>query len=166
MTDLEQQAREVLDGVRYVALGTTDEDGRARVSPVYFVHRGYTDLYWVSYADTHHSANLARDDRVSGVVWDSTVPPGPDQRAVYVVGVAREVAAEELDEHLPHAFDAARGGRAFTRDELTDPADPVRLYVLHVERCEVHVRAGDPELGTGRDRRIAVDPHPPETIEG
>jgi len=164
--DLDVVARDVLDGVRYVALGTVDEDGRPRVSPVYFVHHGYTDLYWVSYDDTHHSVNIARDGRVSGVVFDSTVAPGPDTRAVYVVGRARQMAADELDEHLGHAFDDARGGRAFTRDELTDPGDPIRLYVLHVERCDVHVRAGDPELGTGRDRRIPVDPRPPETIPG
>ena len=153
---LDQLARDVLDGVRYVALGTTDEDGRPRVSPVYFVHRGYTELYWVSYDDTHHSANIARDDRVSGVVFDSTVLPGPDTRAVYVVGRAREVPVGELDEHLPYAFDDARGGRDFSREELTDTDDPIRLFVLHVEQCEVHVRAGDPELGTGRDRRIPV----------
>jgi len=157
--NLNQLARDVLDGVRYVALGTTDEDGRPRVSPVFFVPRGYRDLYWVSYDDTHHSANIARDDRVSGVVFGSTVVPGPDTSAVYVVGRAGEVPADELDEHLPHAFDPeGRGGRSFSRAELTDPDDRLRLYVLHVEQCDVHVRAGDPELGTGRDRRITVRP--------
>jgi nitroimidazol reductase NimA-like FMN-containing flavoprotein (pyridoxamine 5'-phosphate oxidase superfamily) len=158
MDELARQAREVLDGVRYVALGTTDEDGWPRVSPVYFVHHEYADLYWVSYEDTHHSLNLRRDDRVSGVVFDSTVVPGPDTRAVYVVGRAREIGADELDEHLVLAFEESRGGRSFTREELTDPADRLRLYVLHVERLDVHVRAGDPELGTGRDRRIPVSP--------
>ena len=155
---LDQMARDVLDDVRYVALGTTDEDGRPRVSPVYFVPHGYADLYWVSYDDTPHSANIARDDRVSGVVFDSTVVPGRDARAVYVVGRAREIPAHELAEHLPVAFDDARGGRDFGHAELSDPDDRIRLYVLHVEECEVHVRAGDPELGTGRDRRIPVHP--------
>lgn len=156
--DLDQLARDVLDAVRYVALGTIEEDGTPRVSPVYFVPHDYRTLYWVSYDDTHHSANIARDSRVSGVVFDSTVVPGPDTRAVYVVGPAREVPADELDEHLVHAFDDTRGGRAFSRDELTDPDDRLRLYVLHVEQCEVHVRAGDPEIGTGKDRRIPVRP--------
>jgi hypothetical protein len=156
--DLDQLARDVLDTVRYVALGTTDDDGRPRVSPVYFVPHAYADLYWVSHPDTHHSVNLRRDDRVSGVVFDSTVVPGPDARAVYVVGRAREIPAHELDQHLPMAFESARGGHAFTRDELTDPGDPLRLYVLHVERFDYHVGAGHPELGTGRDRRVPVHP--------
>ncbi len=94
--DLDQQARDVLDSVRYVVLGTIDEDGRTRTSPVYFKPHGYEDLYWVSNPASHHSRNLERDNRLSGVVFDSTVAPGPDTRAVYVTGTAREVPADEL----------------------------------------------------------------------
>jgi hypothetical protein len=155
--ELDQQAREVLDSIRYVVLGTVDEDGRTRTSPVYFTPHRYTDLYWVSYADTHHSRNLVRDGRVSGVVFDSTRPP-PGTTAVYLTGTAREVPGHELGAHLPHAFDPdRRGGRRFSAEELSDD-DDLRLWLLHVERCEVHVPAGDPERGTGRDRRVAVDP--------
>jgi nitroimidazol reductase NimA-like FMN-containing flavoprotein (pyridoxamine 5'-phosphate oxidase superfamily) len=160
MTDLDQMARDVLDRIRYVVLGTVDEDGRTRTSPVYFTPHRYEDLYWVSHPDTHHSANLVRDDRLSGVVFDSTVEPGGKQRAVYVVGRAREIPADELDVHLPVAFDPdRRGGRAFTVDELVGDAD-LRLYVLHVEGWDVHVGAGHPTLGTGRDRRVPIDPRP------
>ena len=160
---LHQEARDVLDGVRYVALGTTDPDGRPRVSPVYFVPHDYTDLYWVSNPGSHHSGNLHRDGRASGVVFDSTLVPGQG-RAVYVDGTAEELGPEALDDHLPYAFDPeSRGGRAFTREELLGDAD-LRLWVLHVERWEVHVPAGHPTLGTGTDRRIPVDPRGPETI--
>ena len=155
--DLDQQARDILDRIRYVVLGTIDEDGRTRTSPVYFTPSGYEDLYWVSYAGTHHSDNLARDSRLSGVVFDSTRPPG-EGSAVYVTGTAREIPAAELAEHLPRAFDPeSRGGRRFSPEELTDD-DGLRLWVLHVERWEVHVRGGHPVLGTGRDRRVDVDP--------
>ena len=38
--DLTPLVRDVLQQVRYVVLGTLDEDGRTRTSPVYFVpHR-------------------------------------------------------------------------------------------------------------------------------
>jgi len=153
---LDQQARDVLDSVRYVVLGTADEDGRTRTSPVYFTPHRYEHLYWVSYADTHHSQNLVRDDRLSGVVFDSTSVPGQG-RAVYVAGTGREVPEGELEQHLPHAFDPARGGRAFDVGELTDDQG-LRLWVLRVESWEVHVAAGHPTLGTGHDRRVPVDP--------
>jgi nitroimidazol reductase NimA-like FMN-containing flavoprotein (pyridoxamine 5'-phosphate oxidase superfamily) len=155
--DLNQMAREVLDSVRYVVLGTIDEDGRTRTSPVYFVPHGYQNLYWVSNPDSHHSHNLQRDNRVSGVVFDSTVSPGPDTRAVYVTGAAREIPAEELEQHLPHAFDSARDGRAFSVEELSGDAD-IRLWVFHVDSWEVHIRGSHPGLGTGTDRRMPVDP--------
>jgi pyridoxamine 5'-phosphate oxidase-like protein len=158
--DLDQLARDILDSIRYVVLGTVDEDGRTRTSPVYFTPHGYEDLYWVSYADTHHSRNVGRDSRLSGVVFDSTRPPG-ESSAVYVTGTAREVLPGDLADHLPRAFDPeGRGGRRFTADELTGD-DPLRLWLLHVESWDVHVGAGHPTLGTGRDRRVAVDPRHP-----
>jgi general stress protein 26 len=155
--DLDRLARDILDEIRYVVLGTIDEDGRTRTSPVYFTPYRYEDLYWVSDVVTHHSHNLARDGRIGGVVFDSTRPPGTSS-AVYVTGTAREVPDHELAEHLPRAFDPeGRGGRRFATDELTGDAD-LRLWVMHVERWEVHIRAGDPQRGTGRDRREPVDP--------
>jgi nitroimidazol reductase NimA-like FMN-containing flavoprotein (pyridoxamine 5'-phosphate oxidase superfamily) len=154
--DLDQLARDILDSIRYVVLGTIDKDGRTRTSPVYFTPSGYERLFWVSYADTHHSENLRREPRLSAVVFDSTRPPG-ESSAVYVTGTAREVPAEELAEHLAVAFDPGRGGRRFSVEELAGE-ESLRLYVMHAESWEVHVRAGHPTLGTGRDRRVAVDP--------
>jgi general stress protein 26 len=155
--DLAAMARDVLDEIRYVVLGTIDEDGRTRTSPVYFVPHGYQDLYWVSNPASHHSRNLERDDRLSGVVFDSTVPPGPGSRAVYVTGTAREVQVDELAQHLPKAFNPGRGGRTFTAEELRGDAG-LRLWVLHVDSWEVHIGSGHPTLGTGTDRRMPVDP--------
>jgi Pyridoxamine 5'-phosphate oxidase len=90
--DLDALARDVLDRVRYVVPGTVDPDGRPRTSPVFFIPspvRRYADLYWVSHPDCHHSTNLARDGRVAGVVFDSTVLP-INSSAMYVDGLARE----------------------------------------------------------------------------
>jgi hypothetical protein len=155
--DLDQLARDILDEVRYVVLGTIDADGCTRTSPVFFTPYGYEDLYWVSHPDTHHSHNLARHSRLGGVVFDSTRVPGTSS-AVYVTGTAREVPEGELAEHLPRAFDPeGRGGRRFTAEEVAGDAD-LRLWVLHVERWEVHIGAGHAVLGTGRDRRVEVDP--------
>jgi|SRR5215203_3950038 len=155
--DLDEMAREVLDSVRYVVLSTIDPDGRTRTSPVYFTPHGYADLYWVSDHETHHSHNLHRDPRLSGVVFDSSRPP-KETKAVYLTGRAREIPSDELQQHLPVAFDPERrGGRRFEADELAGNAD-LRLWVLHVDTWEVHIGAGHPTLGTGKDRRVPVDP--------
>ena len=156
-TDLAQRARTVLDTNRYLVLGTVDPDGVPRVSPVYFTHNGYRDLYWVSRPDTHHSANVAARPRISAVVFDSSVRVGHG-RAVYVTGTAAEVPAEELADACAVAF--ARPdpeARAFTPDDLSGEA-ALRLYRLQVERHEVHVGGADPAHGNGRDRRVEVRP--------
>lgn len=91
------------------------------------------------------------------MVFDSTVPPGPEQQAVYVTGRAQEIGPEDLAAHLPRAFRPERGGRAFAAEELTGTAD-LRLWRLAVHTWEVHVSASHPALGTGSDRRVRVDP--------
>ena len=164
--DLDQQARDVLDSVRYVVLGTIDEDGRTRTSPVYFVPHGYQDLYWVSNPASHHSHNLGRDNRLSGVVFDSTVAPSPGYPgAVYVTGTAREVpAGTSSSSTCRRPSTRARGGRAFTAEELTGDAN-IRLWVLHVEQLggahprqspDSRRRNGSADAGRSASRLIAI----------
>ena len=62
-------SRNVMDRIRYMVLGTIDEDGCTRTSPVYFVPHRYRDLYRVSTPTSHHSHNLKRDDRLSAVIF-------------------------------------------------------------------------------------------------
>jgi hypothetical protein len=57
----------------------------------------------VSTPTSQHSHNLKRDNRLSAVIFDSTVLPGPDQQAVYVAGTAHEVQPAALAKHLPRA---------------------------------------------------------------
>ena len=71
--DLDAMAREVLDRIRYIVLGTIDADGRTRTSPVYFQPHRYQDLYWVSHPDTHHSHNLGA---TTGSAASSSIQPG------------------------------------------------------------------------------------------
>jgi hypothetical protein len=157
-------ARNVMDRIRYKVLGTIDEDGCTRTSPVYFVPHRYRDLYWVSTPTSHHSHNLKRDNRLNAVFFDSIVPPGPDQQAVYVAGTALEVQPAALAKQLPRAFRPERGARAFTAEELTGEAD-LRLWVLRVDRgrCTSAARippsAAEP-TGVLRSTRLNDTPGP------
>ncbi|NUT35490.1 MAG: pyridoxamine 5'-phosphate oxidase family protein [Hamadaea sp.] len=154
-TDLAEQARAVIDAIWYLTLGTTEPDGRPRLSPVYFTHVGYRDFYWVSSPDAHHSRNLAERPDIAIVVYDSTAPVGQG-RAVYLSGSAAQVGDDELAQRCAEAFTDLRGGaRPFAPEELSGDAD-LRLYRARVTSCEVHIRGGDPEYGTGVDTRRAV----------
>jgi uncharacterized pyridoxamine 5'-phosphate oxidase family protein len=155
--ELRDMARRVLEANRYMVLGTVEDDGAPRLSPVYFTPARYRDLYWVSSPDARHSHNLRARPDVQIVVFDSSLPPNQGE-AVYLTASAREVPAEEVPDLVDEAFDPeTRGGRRFGPDELTGDAD-LRLYVATATSYDVHVRAGHPRLGTGIDRRVAADP--------
>jgi hypothetical protein len=153
--DLAEMARRVVDTNHYLTLGTSEPDGRPRLSPVYFTHAGYRDFYWVSSPTAHHSVNLADRPAVAAVIFDSTAPPG-EGRAVYVEADAAQVPDGELPERCAEAFArVAPGARAFAPGELSGDA-VLRLYLARATRHEVHIRGRDPVYGTGVDRRLAV----------
>src|SRR4051794_32128368 len=102
-TDLAQRARLVLDSNRYLTLGTSEDDGRPRVSPVYFTHDGYRDIYWVSSPGSAHSHNVAARPDVAAVAFDSTAEVGQGS-AVYLTGPAAQVPDYELESACARAF--------------------------------------------------------------
>ncbi|GAA4351164.1 pyridoxamine 5'-phosphate oxidase family protein [Angustibacter luteus] len=154
--DLAEEARQVLDTNQYLTLGTTEDDGQPRVSPVYFTHDGYRDVYWVSSPGSAHSHNVAARPDVAAVVFDSTAEVGQGS-AVYLTGTAAQVPDDELESACARAFAKLSGAaKPFTPEELSGAAE-LRLYRLRVVQHDVHVRGSDPVHGTGIDRRVQVD---------
>jgi hypothetical protein len=142
-------AREILDTNRYMTLATADGDGRPWASPVWYAHRGYTDLFWVSRPGARHSRNLAVRPELAIVIFDSTVPEGTGQ-AVYVEALAEEVGDAGREEGIAifsRRFEAAGGDRWGLAD-VTGPA-PLRLY---------RARASDHFILDAHDQRVAVRP--------
>ncbi len=154
--ELNAMARRVIDANHYMTLATLDPDGRPRVSPVYYTAARYTDFYWVSSPEAHHSRNLTEHPEVQIVIFDSTAPVGQGE-AVYLRGVANQMADEELELVLPEAFRTTAGARRFDADELRGAA-PFRLYLATATACEVHVAGGHPVHGRGVDTRQEADP--------
>ncbi|MFD3441812.1 pyridoxamine 5'-phosphate oxidase family protein [Streptomyces sp. NPDC058685] len=154
--DLIETARHVMDSQRYLTLGTTGSDGRPRVSPVYFSHADYRDIYWVSSPAAHHSANIAERPDVALVVFDSTAPVGQG-RAVYIDAHAAVVDDAELPRHCAEAFSrtAEKGATAFEPHQLRGDAH-LRLYHARATSHEVHIPGRDPVHGTGVDTRRPV----------
>ncbi|HJS95902.1 MAG TPA: hypothetical protein VJ741_16680 [Solirubrobacteraceae bacterium] len=123
---------------------------------MYYTTARYTDFYWVSSPEAHHSRNLADRPAVQIVIFDSTARVGQGE-AVYLRGVAKQIVDEELDGVLPEAFRTAAGARQFDADELRGGAR-FRVYVASTSACEVHVAGGHPLHGRGVDTRQPADP--------
>jgi len=154
--DLDEMARRVIDGNLYMTLATLEPDGSPRLSPVYFTPARYTDLYWVSSPDAHHSRNVRERPDVAIVIFDSSVAVGHAE-AVYLSARAREIPADGLGDVIDEAFGERGGARRFAPEELHGEGD-LRLYVATATSWEVLVRAGHPVHGSGIDRREPADP--------
>jgi len=154
--DFDAMARRVIDGNLYMTLATLEPGGGPRLSPVYFTPARYTDLYWVSSPDAHHSRNVLERPDVEIVIFDSCVAVGHAE-AVYISARAREIPREELPEVIDEAFGERGGARRFAPEELYGDAD-LRLYVASATSWDVLVRGGHPEHGSGIDRREPADP--------
>ncbi len=152
--ELQEELRAVLDGNRYLVLGTVGPDGHPRVSPVYFTHDDYRSLYWISSPDAQHTHNLHGRDEVEVVVFDSTATVGT-AHAAYLRGTAVEVADDDLPGECARAFAGlGKGARRFAPDELDSAAD-LRLFRLDVAQWAVHVPGGSPR-GLGIDTRFGL----------
>jgi hypothetical protein len=154
--DLNSMARRLIDANHYMVLATRDPDGGPRLSPVYYTAARYSDFYWVSSPEAHHSLNLTERPAVEIVIFDSTARVG-DGEAVYLAATAGPVRDEDLEAVCPEAFRTTAGARRFEPDELRG-SSPLRLYVAQVKACEVHVAGGHPVHGRGVDTRQPADP--------
>jgi hypothetical protein len=133
---LAAHARELIDGNRYMTLGTADADGNPWVTPVFYATADYASFYWVSQTDAVHSRNLAERPRLSVVIFDSTVPADTG-RAVYMTATAQELTGSDLDLGVEvYPGPAVRGGSAVAREEVRPP-EPYRLYRAAVSACSV-----------------------------
>ena len=156
MTDFADLARSIIDENRYMVLGTAEASGRPWVSPVWFATENYWEFHWVSGPETEHSKNIAARPEVSIVIFDSTRVPGTAQ-AVYMTGTAEELTGADLQPgmDLYGRVSAAQGLSVWTTEDVQPPA-LFRLYRATAAEHFVLVRGGDPEHGSGIDRREPV----------
>jgi hypothetical protein len=150
--DLGEVARALIDGNRYMVLGTADATGRPWVSPVYYAPSGYAELYWVSSPEAQHSRNLAARPELSIVVFDSQAPVGEGQ-GVYMSAVAEQptgVGAERGIE-IFSCVSVSHGARPWTLEDVQRPA-ALRLHRARVSQHWVL----DPERRP--DQRTRVRP--------
>ena len=155
MDELTQMARDVIDSNRYLVLGTSEDDGRPRVSPVYYNHVGYREFYWVSSPDAQHSRNVEARSEVSFVIFNSTLLPTQNAQAVYVDATAAQVAEAELEEQCARAFaNVGPGTRAFSPEELSGNG-VLRLYRATATQHQVHIRGR--EHPSGIDARVTAE---------
>jgi uncharacterized protein YhbP (UPF0306 family) len=152
--DLGNIARNIIDSILYMALGTADEHGQPWVSPVYFASDKYKEFYWMSSPEVRHSRNILVRPQVSIVVFDSRVAVGMGQ-AVYVSAVAAELKGTDFERGVQiyngrfrnSAERAERGVRTIGPEDVQAPG-LYRLYRAIAQEHWVLDPAGRPDHRT------------------
>lgn len=144
--DLAQIARSIVDGNRFMALGTADAEGVPWVSPVWYAPVSCREYLWVSKPGARHSRNLATRPEIAIVIYDS-------HRVGWFNGLYMAAVAEQLEDvdapiEVYTRRSEEQGFRRWTREDVVPPGR-FRLYrarvseqfVLddHDERLPVHV---------------------------
>src|SRR4029453_8924549 len=142
----------IIDGNRYMVLGTADEGGRPWVSPVNYPPSGYSDLSGGSPPGAAHSPNPAAARELRIVVFDSPAPVGEGQ-GVYMSAVAEELTGADLERGIEifSPVSVSHGAKPWTRADVQPPA-PLRLFRARVSEHWVL----DPERRP--DQRTRVRP--------
>jgi nitroimidazol reductase NimA-like FMN-containing flavoprotein (pyridoxamine 5'-phosphate oxidase superfamily) len=144
--DLGALARSVIDSNRYMTLATADEHGAPWASPVWYAPMEHREFLWVSKPEARHSRNLAVRPELALVIFDSHQAGG--WNALYMTGVAEEIADVDDVIRIFSRHGEAQGLRAWTREDVVPPARH-RLYRATVSEHFVL----DPH-----DQRIPVSP--------
>ncbi|MFF3484699.1 pyridoxamine 5'-phosphate oxidase family protein [Streptomyces sp. NPDC002701] len=142
--------RGIIDTNRYMVLATADRTGLPWSSPVYFAHREYRELFWLSSPRATHSRNIEVRPQVGIAVFDSSVRIGTGQ-GVYMSAVARAVAGPDVEDTI-EVFSRRslwHGGMAWTADDVGDTAG-LRLYRAVAHEHWILAKDGSP------DHRIPV----------
>ena len=145
--DFDAMARRVIDANLYMTLGTVDDDGRPRVTPVFFATADHREFLWVSDPASIHSRNLEARPQIAIVIFDPGIPLETEGYGVYVAATADRPSGAERDRMLLAltARSEAHGGRRWTPDRVEPPAR-MRLY-----RATAHALDVWPDVGTWDD---------------
>ncbi|NUR29327.1 MAG: pyridoxamine 5'-phosphate oxidase family protein [Catenulispora sp.] len=140
----------------YLVIGTTNDDGRPWVTPVFYAADGEHRIVWVSAPESRHSRNIAARPDVAITVFDSHAPIGGAE-ALYLEGTAALVADDGLAAGLALLNARLPAGKQLGPDDL-GPAGPMRLYQATIVRHHVLIRGGDSRFDNVTDARLPVTP--------
>ena len=146
MDDASRKARRLIEDTLHLTLATADASGKPWSCPVYFAHDPAFTLYWVSFKQTVHSANIRVRPQVGISILGE--PPDHEGDGVYFDAVATEL--HDLTE-VERAIEVRRTRPQDRRFAVTSPADvlgdaawriyravPVAVYKYHDAAAIVH----------------------------
>jgi len=124
--DLSKRAREIIEKINYITISSVTPDSMPWNSPVYSAFDEDYNFFWGTHKESQKAKNIANNENIFLVIYDSTVPPGTGE-GVYVQAKARQLSDPK---EIQHAYETLRDRRP---THFWDPAafsetGPIRLY--------------------------------------
>jgi uncharacterized protein YhbP (UPF0306 family) len=94
MDKLTVRAKEIISQILYITIATADKHGQPWNSPVYSAFDEKYNFYWASWKENQHSRNIAENNNIFIVIYDSTVPEGTGE-GVYIKAKASMLTDEK-----------------------------------------------------------------------
>jgi nitroimidazol reductase NimA-like FMN-containing flavoprotein (pyridoxamine 5'-phosphate oxidase superfamily) len=116
----EVRAKTIISKILYLTIATVTPDGQPWNSPVYSAFDENYNFYWASWKENQHSKNIANNNNVFLVIYDSTAPEGTGE-GVYIQAKAFELTDEKEIAHALNFLD----GRV---NKKKDPETRVRQF--------------------------------------
>lgn len=90
-SDLSKRAKKIVSKILYITIATVSKDGQPWNSPVYSAFDEKYNFYWASDQNGQHSKNIAENNKIFIVIYDSTAAEGAGE------GVYIQARAYKLD---------------------------------------------------------------------
>ncbi|MBI2601221.1 pyridoxamine 5'-phosphate oxidase family protein [Candidatus Daviesbacteria bacterium] len=91
---LVKRAKEIIEQIIYITIATSSKENIPWNSPVYSAYDEDYNFYWASWKENIHSKNIAENNQVFIVIYDSTAPEGTGE-GVYIQAKAYMVEEDE-----------------------------------------------------------------------
>lgn len=148
-----QRAKNIISKILYITIASSTKDGMPWNSPVYSAFDENYNFFWASDQNGQHSKNIAENENVFIVIYDSTVPEGTGE-GVYVKAKAHKIENEKEIQHALECLDGRVGKKSHSPSEFLGDM-PRRVYKAVPEKFWVN-DDGDVN-GKYIDIRIEVD---------
>lgn len=155
--DLLKRAKEIIDKIIYITIATSSKDGQPWNSPVYSAYDESYNFYWASWTQNQHSKNIAENDKIFIVIYDSTAHEGTGE-GVYIQAKAHVLANENEIEAAIGLLDGRVGKKKDTKTRIAQfmGGKPRRVYKAVPEKFWIN---GDGDIeGEYIDVRFEIDP--------
>lgn len=127
MANSKERIKEIISEREYITIATVDGDGQPWNSPVYSAFDDKYIFYWGSHKDAQHSKNIAQNNKVFLVIYDSTVTPGKGE-GVYIKAIALPIADVKEKDKAHSLIQERRDPIPYWRRDEFDGETPLALY--------------------------------------